>query len=119
MDLAIDCQLAKGALMTIMYIAFLASGHDFVWREILEGSVTGFFFMLGAILNIVAFNTGPGGPISALGSTQIVYQTLITAIFFGQSLSTFQFIGVGCGITASLLIALCDDLLKKCRKRDS
>ena len=118
LDLAIDCQLSLGALMTFYYIVFLTSGHDFVWREILEGSATGFFFMLGAILNIVAYNTGPGGPINALSSSQIVYQTLITSMFFDQSLSSFQYVGVGCGIAASLLIALCDDILKRCRTVD-
>ena len=104
--------------MTLLYIAFLATGHEFLWLEILTGSATGFFYMLGAILNIVAFNTGPGGPISALGSSQIVYQTLLTALFFGQPLSAFQFVGVGCGIAASLMIALCDDILKKWRAKD-
>ena len=105
MDVALDFQLAKGALMTIMYIAFIASGHDFVWTEILGGSATGFCFMLGAILSsIAAFDIGPDGSISAVSSTQIVYQALITAIFFGYGLSISMVLGLVFSTTASFLI---------------
>ena len=115
MDLAIDHQLALGGVLTLIYITFLASGNDFDWLELVTGSATGVLFTLGAVLHMFAYDSGPGGPISALSSSQIIYQTLLTALFFGQSLSLFQFIGISLGISATLVIAIGEDIVKKCR----
>ena len=45
---------------------------------------------------------------------------MLTALFFGQSLTLNQLIGIALGIAASLMTTLCDDILDKlCRKKQS
>ena len=66
--------------------------------------------MVGSICQTIAHETGSGGPIQALICTQILYQTCINAIFFDQALSSFQIAGLACGIAASLMITLGENL---------
>ena len=49
--------------MTLLYVAFLASGHDFDWLELVTGSAAGFLYTVGAVCIMVSIETGPGGPI--------------------------------------------------------
>ena len=72
---------------------------------------------MGGICGTNSLQTGPGGPINALIGTQIVYQTMINAVFFGQGLSTFELIGATFGIAAALIIPLWDTCAEAYCKR--
>ena len=85
-------------------------------QEFLEGQLVGVFFLLGGVFATMSYETGPGGPINAIITTQIIYQTVINAMFFGQDVSSFEFGGIALGITSTLLICLWDDLTKNCCK---
>ena len=47
--------------------------HDFDWSDFIEGSLTGILFQAGGIAGTMSLKTGPGGPVNALITTQIVY----------------------------------------------
>ena len=66
----------------------------------------------------MAFRYGPGGPINALVGTQVIYQTLLNALFFDQALSSFQFYGITAGVTATIVISSGDEIFDylRCRK---
>ena len=51
-------------------------------NELIEGSITGVFFVVGGLFHSMAFRYGPGGPINALVGTSCIYQTLLNALFF-------------------------------------
>ena len=90
----------------------------FVWNELIEGAITGLFFLLGTIFSNVAYETGPGGPINALICTQIIYQTSINAIFFDQGISSYELVGTFFGILATIIICLWDDMKALCSSTD-
>ena len=80
-DLAIDAQGWQYLVSACIYLAYLVK-HPFVLSEAIEGAITGFCFTIASILFMNAYETGPGGPINALISTQLIYQTSVNAIFF-------------------------------------
>lgn len=86
----------------------------FVWHEFIEGAITGFFFYVGCIFSMVAYETGKGGPINALICTQIVYQTSINALFFDQGISSYELVGTFFGILATIIICLWEDMMALC-----
>ena len=113
-DLAIDQQFFAALISLIFFVIYLMSAENpLTMKEFLGGQITGVFFTLGTVTTMNAFLTGPGGPINALICTQIVYQTVILAVFFGQEVSVYELIGVAFGISASIMITLCDKLCSK------
>ena len=103
-------------IMFLIYISMV----DLDFKTFVEGQITGVFFMIGGVVSPICYDTGPGGPINALVNTQIIHQTMLTALFFGQSLTLNQIIGIALGIAASLMITLCDDIIDRlCRKKQS
>jgi len=72
----------------MLYVAYVCQ-YGFLMNELIEGSITAVFFILGGILNSMAFRYGPGGPINTLVGTQCIYQTLLNALFFDQGLSVY------------------------------
>ena len=60
----------------------------------------------------MAFRYGPGGPINALVGTQVIYQTLINALFFNQPLGSFQYYGISSGVVATVVICAGDEMLE-------
>ena len=87
-DVAIDAQIYQNMVATMLYLAYI-SQNEFKANELLEGSITAVFFILGDIFRSMAFRYGPGGPINALVGTQVIYQTLLNALFFNQDLTQF------------------------------
>ena len=85
--------------------------NEFVLSEFLQGSITGIFFITGSICQTVSLKTGPGGPINALITTQIVYQTSLNALFFDQGISNFEYGGISFGILAAITITLGDSII--------
>ena len=68
----------------------------------------------------MCYETGPGGPINALVNTSIIYQTVLSAMLFGQTLSSFQILGIGFGIASSLITTSYDDIVEKfCKRKKS
>ena len=109
-DLAIDAQIYMNIVATGLYIAYV-SQFGFRLNEFLEGSLTAVFFILGDVFRSLAFRYGPGGPINALVGTQVVYQTLLNALLFDQSLGAFQWYGITAGIIATIIISAGDEIV--------
>ena len=102
---------------TTLYLVYIAQ-NEFKLNELLEGSVTAVFFILGDVFRSMAFRYGPGGPINALVGTQVIYQTLLNALFFSQALTAFQYYGITAGVLATVVISTGDEILDclKCHK---
>ena len=88
--------------------------HSYEGSSLLAGAITGVFFLTGGVMLMTAFSMGPGGPVNALVCTQIIYQTIINALFFGQGISVNELGGICFGIAATLLITLGEDCYNKC-----
>jgi len=71
-DIAIDAQIYMNVVASILYIAYVMQ-YEFKANELIEGSITAIFFILGDIFRSMAFRYGPGGPINALVGTQVIY----------------------------------------------
>ena len=108
-DLANDTQIYMNIVATALYLAYIYQ-NDFKANELMEGSITAVFFILGDLFRSMAFRYGPGGPISALVGTEVIYQTAINAIFFDQGLSHFQYYGISAGILANIVITMGDKI---------
>jgi len=89
--------------------------NPITWTDFLFGSIVGILFAIGQVSSVFAYETGAGGPINALICTQVLYQTTINAIWFGQGLGSFEIAGIACGIMATLIICLGDEVIKKCK----
>ena len=73
------------------------------------------FFILGDVFRSMAFRDGPGGPINALVGTQVIYQTVVNALFFNQPLGANQYYGITAGVLATVIISTGDELLDMCK----
>ena len=56
----------------MVYFVYLGT-NEFEAHILVEGSIVALFFILGTTFMTLAFRYGPGGPINALVSTQIIY----------------------------------------------
>ena len=111
-DLAIDQQLIQTSVLSLAYLVCLTQ-HEFTWKEFWIGQIVGLCIISGSVSGLVALKTGPGGPINALICSQIVYQTILNSVFFGQTVSIYEIGGIAFGITATLMITLGDSMLAK------
>ena len=98
----------------MVFFFIYLSQNPFDWNYFLEGSISGFFQLIAMIFAMQALETGPGGPIQALINTQVIYQSMIGAIWFDQGLSIYEMIGVGLGLLSAVMITMCDSILEKC-----
>lgn len=80
-DLAVDGILFQNVVATFIYLAYV-NKNGFDASELLQGSITAVFFIIGDVTRSMAFRYGPGGPINALVGTMVVYQTLVNAFYF-------------------------------------
>ena len=103
---------------TGLYIAYILQ-DEFNGRELAEGSIVAVFFILGDVFRSMAFRDGPGGPINALVGTQVIYQTVVNALFFNQPLGANQYYGITAGVLATVIISTGDELLDMCRGKKS
>mmetsp|Transcript_31507 Transcript_31507/g.41716 ORF Transcript_31507/g.41716 Transcript_31507/m.41716 type:complete len:272 (+) Transcript_31507:253-1068(+) len=115
-DIAIDAQIYMNIVATGLYIAYIVQ-DEFKASELLEGSIVAIFFILGDIFRSMAFRYGPGGPINALVGTQVIYQTLVNALFFDQPLGAYQYYGITAGVLATIIISTGDEMLDLCRAK--
>ena len=56
-----------------MMVGYIASGYELESKTLIMGCLTGVFYFIGGTSAVIAYKTGPGGPISALINTQIIY----------------------------------------------
>ena len=110
LDVAIDSQIYMNLIATVLYVAYLQQNEFKIW-EFLAGSIVAVFFILGYVFSTVAYRHGPGGPINALVGTQVVYHTIINALFFDQALSLFQIVGILTGVLSTVIISVGDEIL--------
>ena len=106
-DMSIDTLFFQYSIALIIYFVYLAQ-HPFILSDFIQGNTAGFFMFMASICNTNSYRIGPGGPINALITSQIVYQTLINALLFGQGISFYELAGITLGITATLVISLWD-----------
>ena len=62
LDLGIDALIIEQLGLTILYGVYIDT-HGFSWRQFLYGQLVSIFFLVGKITMVMAFSTGPGGPI--------------------------------------------------------
>jgi len=114
-DIGVDHTLYQAAFQTLIFVAYVCT-NELSMDEFWQGQLVGVFFLMGGVFATMAYESGPGGPINAIITTQIIYQTAINAMFFGQDVSTFEFAGIACGIASTVLICLWDDVATRCCK---
>ena len=83
------------------------------WSDILVGSAGGFLMEISRLLIAYGVSTGLAGPAQALMSMHALWQAMYGAIFAGQTLTTFQVIGVACCFVAASMMSLFDTLMSK------
>ena len=67
-DLGMDSVFFANIYGFIVYAIYLAH-NPFKWDEFIEGQIVGVFFLVGMVLDVMAYDYGPGGPINAILST--------------------------------------------------
>ncbi len=108
-DLALDSALFHSSSQTVLFCIYLWFNSEGVsFSHFLQGQLTGAFFLLGGIFAMKGIETGPGGPVNALMSTQIIYQTTFNAIALDQGISVYELTGIAAGLFATCLITMCD-----------
>lgn len=106
-DLSLDQMFFASAFSMVTFVIYCMS-YEITANLVIEGSIAGLLFIVGSFCTMSAISQGPGGPINSLICTQIIYQSLINAVFFGQGLSTHEAGGICFGICATLSITLGD-----------
>ena len=71
-DLAIDLKGFQ-CVITMTCFAIYHIYNKFELRMFVEGQIAGFFYLIGIISGLKAFESGPGGPISAIINSQVIY----------------------------------------------
>ena len=63
-----------GAVLTTIYAVKLSKdNYAFNYDELLNTTIAGLWFFAGNFFQVRAFESGPGGPIIALVSTQVTF----------------------------------------------
>ena len=73
LDIALDCTIAQGVVFSLVLLGYIAYGHELDTYTFVMASVAGLLYTFGDLSETLAFQTGPGGPINALVSTEIIY----------------------------------------------
>ena len=72
-DLALDSALLHSSSQTVLFCIYLYFSETVSLSHFIQGQFTGLFFLMGGIFAMKGIETGPGGPVNALMSTQIIY----------------------------------------------
>ena len=83
-----------------MFLFPLSNNDEFTitWADIAVGASAGMLMCLGRIFVTIGVAIGEAGPAEALMSTHALYQSLLSAIFAGQTLSALEICGVLLGL---------------------
>lgn len=77
----------------------------------------GMLMCLGRVFVTIGVAVGLAGPAEALMSTHALYQSLLGAIFAGQSLSLLEILGVLLGLLGVFVMAFLDTCVEKYKMR--
>ena len=80
-DFSVDSMLGTG-LNSLVWLTFYFAFSGFEWSEFLSAQCGAFFGTIGMLCCMNALETGPGGPINAIMTTEVIYTTLILAVWF-------------------------------------
>ena len=86
-------------------------------NDLLIGAAAGTLMCLGRIFVTIGVATGLAGPAEALMSTHALYQSLLSAIFAGQSLSILETSGVVLGLIGVFAISFLDTCVEKAKMK--
>lgn len=73
---------------------------------------------LGRVSVTIGVAVGLAGPAEALMSTHALYQSLLSAIFAGQTLSLLEFLGVILGLAGVFFMAFLDTIVEKIQMKN-
>ena len=102
-----------------MFLFPLSNNDEFTitWADIAVGASAGMLMCLGRIFVTIGVAIGEAGPAEALMSTHALYQSLLSAIFAGQTLSALEICGVLLGLGGVFCMAFLDTVVDKYRKK--
>ena len=102
-----------------MFLIPLSNNPDFTitWKDLGVGMAAGMLMCLGRVFVTIGVAVGLAGPAEALMSTHALYQSLLGAIFAGQSLSLLEILGVLLGLLGVFVMAFLDTCVEKYKMR--
>jgi len=111
---ALDAAILEFLILTLFLIP-LSSNQEFTitWNDLGIGMAAGMLMCLGRIFVTIGVAIGLAGPAEALMSTHALYQSLLSAIFAGQSLSLLEILGVLLGLAGVFFMAFLDTCVEK------
>ena len=111
---ALDAAILEFFILT-MFLFPLSSSGDFTitWSDLGVGMAAGLLMCMGRVFVTIGVAIGLAGPAEALMSTHALYQSLLSAIFDGQSLSVLEILGVLLGLAGVFFMAFLDTCVDK------
>lgn len=67
-DLGIDSLILENTCYVIMYTVYVVSYAGFNMEDFLYGELVGILFLVGKMCLVMAYATGPGGPVNTLST---------------------------------------------------
>ena len=116
---ALDAAILEFLILTLFLIP-LSENPDFniEWKDLGVGMAAGLLMCLGRIFVTIGVAIGLAGPAEALMSTHALYQSLLSAIIDGQSLSFLEIMGVVLGLVGVFCMAFLDMIVDKYRTKN-
>ena len=111
---ALDAAILEFLILTLFLIP-LSNNDDFTitWKDMGVGMAAGLLMCMGRVFVTIGVAIGLAGPAEALMSTHALYQSLLSAIFAGQSLSVLEILGVLLGLAGVFFMAFLDTCVEK------
>jgi len=116
---ALDAAIPEFLVLSFFLIP-LNGKMDFTltWDDMGVGFAAGLLMCLGRISVTIGVAIGLAGPAEALMSTHALYQSLLSAIIDGQSLSLLEILGVLLGLLGVFCMAFLDVCVDKMQKKN-
>ena len=111
---ALDAAVIEFFVLTLFLIP-LSGNTEFTitMNDIWLGGLAGLLMCLGRIFVTIGVAVGLAGPAEALMSTHALYQSVLSAIFDGQSLSLLEILGVLLGLAGVFFMAFLDTCVER------
>lgn len=116
---ALDAAVLEFLILSLFLIP-LSNNPEFTitWKDLGIGMAAGLLMCMGRIFVTIGVAIGLAGPAEALMSTHALYQSLLSAIIDGQSLSMLEIMGVVLGLVGVACMAFLDMIVEKYRTRN-
>ena len=114
---ALDAAVIEFFVLTLFLIPLSNTDFTITWTDLAIGAGAGLLMCMGRVFVTIGVAIGLAGPAEALMSTHALYQSLISAIFAGQTLSVIEILGVLLGLAGVFFMAFLDTCVDKCQKR--